>query len=276
MNKWSIILLFCLSPLAYSQTIVIAALDQRPVVDGVDKDWSSVSGVAIPVHPINTSYSSETTEVFLKAGHFEGEVFFYLSWKDNTENLIHKAWVWDESKKRYLMGPEREDRLAMQFEIEGEYSTDWANANDFKADMWHWKSSRSNPSGLAHDKFTILSRNKLLRAAAIPAAEGSKRYVLRKSDSGQPLYSTKRYGQKQLDTMPKYELLQAKGSVADIQAKGIWQAGSWQLELRRKLSTGNDDDVQFELGKSYAGGIAVFNASDNDDHLISDTLQFQF
>ncbi|MGB0206117.1 MAG: ethylbenzene dehydrogenase-related protein [Neptuniibacter sp.] len=275
MIKWSILLLFWLSPLGYSQTIFVSPLENQPVIDGSDADWLSVPGVTIAVKPVNPTYSSETTEVLLKAGHFDGEVFFYLRWRDYSENLVHKAWVWDESKKRYVMGPEREDRLAMQFEMEGEYSTDWANANDFKADMWHWKSSRSNPLGLVHDKFTVLSQNKLLRAAALPAADGSKRYVLRKSDAGEPLYRTMRFGKKKQEVMPKYELLVAQGSMADIQAKGIWKDGNWQLELRRKLSTGHDD-VQFELGNSYLGGIAVFNASDNDDHLISETLQFQF
>ncbi len=276
MNKWSTILLFWLSPLAYSQTIVISALDQRPVLYGIYSDWSLVTEYTIPIQPNSPSYSSETTEVTLKAGHFESEIFFYLSWKDSSENLIHKAWNWDELKSRYVMGPEREDRLAIQFEMEGEYSTDWANANDFKADMWHWKSSRSNPIGLIHDKYTVLSSNKLLRAAALPSADGGKRYVLRKNDSGQPLYHTLRFGKKQQEVMPKYELLEPEGSIADIQAKGVWKAGNWTLEIRRKLNTGNDDDVQFELGKSYAGGIAVFNSIHLLNSEVSDTLQFQF
>ena len=133
--------------------------------------------------------------------------------------------LWDEAAQRYRKGSEREDRFALQFEMSGEYSSDWANARDFEADMWHWKAARSNPTGLAHDKKTTLSSSKLLRAASIPSADGSNRYVFRESDAGTPLYRTLRYsGAKEKDVMPKYELLlDPQGSIADVKASGRWR-----------------------------------------------------
>ena len=264
------------SSVATGQSISVSMLDKRPVLDGQESDWNAVPGHTVQLNPIKAETDLKAREITVKVGHFDGEVFFFLKWPDQTEDLVHKPWKWNPQKQRYTRGDGREDRLALQFEMSGEYSTDWANANDFKADMWHWKSSRSNPLGLVHDKYTVLSTNKLLRAAPIPATDGSKRYVLRKSDSGDPLYRSLRYASKQQEVMPKYQLLEPSGSIADIKAKGVWQEGHWHLELSRQLDTGHDDDARFIPGQTYRGGIAIFDATENDQHLISETLQFQF
>ena len=77
--------------------------------------------------------------------------------------------------------------------------------------------------------------------------------------------------------MPKYILTQnPQGSIADIHCKGVWKDGKWNLEIRRKLNTGNPDDVVFEAGKAVKSGIAVFDHSGDDNHVISDTFTFQF
>ena len=77
--------------------------------------------------------------------------------------------------------------------------------------------------------------------------------------------------------MPKYKLHpNPQGSIADVKAKGVWRDGRWHLELSRKLDTGHSDDTQFALKQAVRGGIAVFDASSEDDHIISETLLFQF
>jgi hypothetical protein len=46
----------------------------------------------------------------------------------------------------------------------------------------------------------------------------------------------------------------------DIDAKGLWNSGSWVLEVRRKLVTTDATDVQFDdLARQYAFGVAVFD-----------------
>ncbi len=46
------------------------------------------------------------------------------------------------------------------------------------------------------------------------------------------------------------------GSRADIKAKGVWKDGEWTIEFGRALNTGNDDDIQFNIEKSYQFGIS--------------------
>ena len=52
------------------------------------------------------------------------------------------------------------------------------------------------------------------------------------------------------------------GPRADIDAKAIYSAATqfWTLEIRRKLVTGDPNDVQFDdLSREYSFGVAVFD-----------------
>ncbi|MFQ5888094.1 MAG: ethylbenzene dehydrogenase-related protein, partial [Candidatus Hydrothermarchaeales archaeon] len=60
--------------------------------------------------------------------------------------------------------------------------------------------------------------------------------------------------------VPAYISEKPTGSARDISAKGIYYDKKWYLELKRKLQTGHDDDVQFDITKTYRLSIAV-----NDD-----------
>ncbi|MDP2643685.1 MAG: ethylbenzene dehydrogenase-related protein [Desulfobacterales bacterium] len=65
--------------------------------------------------------------------------------------------------------------------------------------------------------------------------------------------------------IPGYILFRPIGSGGDIDAKGLWENGVWTLELKRKLQTGNPDDVQFDIRKLYRFGISVHDNSDGFD-----------
>ncbi|MFQ5800759.1 MAG: ATP-binding protein [Candidatus Hydrothermarchaeales archaeon] len=61
-------------------------------------------------------------------------------------------------------------------------------------------------------------------------------------------------------TVPGYIQERPRASAGDIDAVGTYRDGEWHLEIRRKLSTGNLDDIQFDTAKTYRFSIAV-----NDD-----------
>lgn len=270
-----ILLLSFLSPQIFAETIPVQKLSQAPTLDGQGDDWISIKPTKVALHSQQANSVVKAQHIFIKAGYHQDDIFFYFRWPDNKENISHKPYIWDETSNRYIRGKEREDRLAVQFNIKGDYTTDWKTGNSFTADMWHWKSSRSNPIGLAHDKSMTLSSEGLLRSAKMEGHNGPV-YVLRSSDSGDNLYKSKRYSKKIKDVMPKYILNKhATGSIADIKAKGVWNEGYWHLELRRKMNTGHNDDAVFEPGIEIKGGVAVFDGSENVDHNISNTLIFQ-
>jgi len=276
---WLYICLHILIPSLASafQTIPVRQLPSAPVLDGSHSDWGESSFVHIPLVQTLEDGKSDVTSVSVMAG-VHGEYFFlYAQWKDGKWNRIHKPFVWSETEERYIRGPQREDRFSIQFEMEGEYTTQWFSGNEFKADMWHWKSSRTNPAGLAHDKMTVITVEPVKRAYKAAGKNGKTIYIYRPSDTGDKIYSSKRYSKKQDPVMPKYTVLpNPSGSIADVKAKGVWKDGMWHLEIKRLLNTGNEDDLAFEKGQPVKAGIGIFNASETTDHNVSDTLVFQF
>ncbi|MCB1868212.1 MAG: hypothetical protein KDI43_06680 [Gammaproteobacteria bacterium] len=263
---------------AQSQTIPVYALAEAPTLDGNDDDWRSIPATTVALKPVKADGTLSTASVQVKGGTHGNRVYFLFEWEDRTENNLHKPWVWDEASGKYILGPQREDRLAIQFGMGGKYSTNWLSGEEFTADTWHWKSSRSNPLGLAHDKKLTISRKKLLRASKLRLPDGGHIYISRPSDNGDKLYTTKRYRGYEQPLMPKYILSDSpKGSISDVSARGVWSGNRWRLELSRLLDTGNEDDIIFpQTQGKIVGGIAVFDQSENDDHVISDTLTFAF
>ncbi len=260
-----------------AQTIRMEQLSSAPVLDGSDSDWTGVDPVVIPLKKSGPKVTVGVRELQVRGGVFGDEVFFFLQWEDATRDERHKPFVWDTALKKYVKGKEREDRLAIQFAMEGDFTVDWLSGKSFEADMWHWKAARSNPLGLVHDKMTIIGRERVKKAFKARIPSGETIYIQRPSDAGDKMYSTRRYSVKEKDVMPKYILTESpRGSVADIKCRGVWKDGKWRLEIRRKLDTGHDDDVVFAPGTLIRGGFAVFDHSGDDDHVISETLTFQF
>lgn len=263
--------LLCTYP-AQAQTIPVVQLPSPPQIDGKDNDWQNVEPVEIALEG-----DLKITKISVRSGVAGDEAFFLFQWKDDTHDAVHKPYLWDEAKGKYVAGDQSEDRFAINFAISGDFTHDWFSGKSFTADMWHWKAARTNPIGLAHDKLTIITSTEAPKAFKARSHDGKDIYILRPSDSGDELYTTKRYAIKEKEMMPKYILNdKPSGSVADVKAKGIWENGQWTLEIKRKLDTGNSDDAVFESGKAIGAAIAVFDHSGDEKHNISQTLTFQF
>ena len=58
--------------------------------------------------------------------------------------------------------------------------------------------------------------------------------------------------------------------------RGVWAAGHWNLELSRKLDTGHDDDVVFDVRKRFSFAIAVFDDSGADHSKATRSLTLVF
>jgi len=165
------------------------------------------------------------------------------------------------------------------------------NAPDEKGDIWHWKATRTNPVGYADDKWmdNTLARGyteeeKEAAHHADSKTAGSYRENVNPDGSG-PLYYEPRPRDAQDatfilqneidngeiteitnetsftvgDTVPGYILEKPIGSRGNVEAKGIWKDGVWNLELKRKLNTGHEDDLKFDITKTYRFGIAVMD-----------------
>jgi len=262
---------------AIAEDIKLDNLPSAPTIDGNDADWVGITSTTIKLNNNRPNGKANIKEVSVKSGVHGDSVYFLMQWNDSTQDEQHKPYVWDNAKGKYGKGKQREDRLAIQFAMTGDYDVNWLSGNLFTADIWHWKAARSNGLGLAQDKMTIITDQKMKKAYKGKATNGKTIYIRRKSDEGSKFYKTARYTSKEKDIMPKYVLASsATGSIADVKAKGVWDNGQWTLEFSRKLNTGNSDDVVFTAGQSVKGGIAIFDHSGDDDHSHSSNLNFIF
>lgn len=60
-----------------------------------------------------------------------------------------------------------------------------------------------------------------------------------------------------------------------MQAKGAWSNGKWTLELARKLNTGNADDTEFDLSRTYKLAVSVHDRTGDMDKA-SDLIVLRF
>lgn len=150
-------------------------------------------------------------------------------------------------------------------------------------DLLMWRGARSGPIGYADDFYVLEYRNSDKGKSMFSEnvlKEGKPTYMYDKTKVGFQAISEGRL-EELLTKSPLIEgvttapfdpsvqfqvgdiisrrvLRTPDGSRGDILANSRWENGKWVLEMRRKLNTGNPDDVAFEPGRAYTIGVAVF------------------
>ena len=135
-------------------------VEKPPRIDGQNNDdaWSKATPVKMSVEPAEGG--GKQIDVRVMAVHTAEEIYFLISWPDNTKDDSHKTWTWNEATKSYEEGTDREDVAAIAFAHTGYFSGDMLSGHDNIWDVWHWKAARTNPSGFAMDKTHVYTREK--------------------------------------------------------------------------------------------------------------------
>jgi len=168
------------------------------------------------------------------------------------------------------------------------------NSPNEKGDIWQWKASRTNPLGYADDEWLDNSivegyteedkdvalhgddTNSIYKSGYIKnlnsAGSGPKYYEPSPDDEwdakfifSDEVLKGEAVGINDLDdfgagdTVPGYILQRPIGDRGNVDAVGVWKDGKWGIEFRRKLNTGDENDVQFSLTEIYRFGIAVMD-----------------
>jgi hypothetical protein len=159
----------------------------------------------------------------------------------------------------------------------------YTNAASEIADLWHWKLVRNNQHYKADDQYV-----RYWVPGSTGAGDGGRAsdagaagYGSNPALNGRPQYRGATVtvppfyifdNQKVLLTDAEVTALAVGAEVAnmitsgptltraDVDARGLHNARVWNLELRRKLVTGDSKDVQFDdLTRQYAFGMALFD-----------------
>lgn len=257
-------------PAIAADSLVLKAQAAGPAitVDGDTAEWNEIKGITVPL-----AGRGGVDFVEMKAAVRGDRIYLLAVWEDSTESRLHKPYRWDDAVQAYSRTKQLEDRFAVTLAMTGDFSESKLSGAEFTADVWHWKASRSDPAGVAHDKMWRVSRTEFPKAKKFKTADGQTVYIARPSDKGDRLYRPVKYESRAEDVMPRYEVnLAPVGSIADVQAKGMWRDGRWYLEMSRKLDTGNPDDAVIPQSGRIEIAVAAFNDVDGRYHSTSDKI----
>ena len=254
---------------AHADQILVAADTGNAIsVDGDISDWDGIAGITVPL-----TGEGGVDSVELKAA-IRGDTIYVLAvWEDSTEDILHKPYKWDEAAGSYKSTKRMEDRFAIALRMSGDFSANKIDGHEFEADVWHWKASRTNPAGIAHDKMWKVSKAPFKKAKEWTTPDGGTVYVARISDEGDRLYKPLKYNTKYEEVMPRYEVnLNPQGSIADVRAMGVWRDGRWYLELSRLLDTGHADDAVIPRSGIIDIAVAAFDHVGSENHSVSEVI----
>lgn len=189
-------------------------------------------------------------------------IFFQIKWRDETANMLHKPWFWDSGKRVYSVGDEREDSLVVRWEMVSEKTS-----RNSKNDLWYWGSVKTKD--FADDMSEVISFNQFGKSLIRRDFLGGRYFWQYKGDSGQRCYRTEFSKQGFMMRPGRYVVQKPNGSRSDVAAMAIWKNNEWTLELKRKLSTGNIDDLEFQWGKDYFFDVA---SSLENAHIIENRM----
>lgn len=268
-------------------TIESALVETVPTIDGdgTDTVWESAVALTVDVGG---------TDVDIKSVYTATDVYFLATWADTTESDTREQWSFNGTD--WVQAGKGEDRLSLIWNIS---ATDF-NENGCSVlchipdmnttivgetvDTWHWKATRSNPSGWLDDKYfddtgrhgdaktsggyssnkqTLNFTDDWDNSTDVPkyweplATGDDAKFILQSEiDAGETrtidiIYTNGTIIDEdgtnvtELNLIPGHYQSKPVGSRGDVGASGIHSAGQWTLELGRALDTSNSDDLQF-------------------------------
>jgi len=261
MKKIIFVLFICMgfSLQTYAEQLIIAKkVANTPKIDGLadDPEWKNVN-------PVIVYENIGHIEITLKAVYTDEYICFLVTFPDEDESRNHRNLVWDNAKKMYFIGPEREDSFVFKWSMEPDIVDLSIYAdNSYTTDIWYWKACRTDPMGFSDDKISTLSMTKQQNAAKIISKKGFTYYSKREGDEGKSAYQDIEIPIYFRGTsIPLFINVVPTESRADIIAKGHWYDKKWTIEFKRLLFTGHSDDIQFSINEKYQFGIARYEIS---------------
>lgn len=225
-----------------------------PVVDGRGNDsvWTATQAVT-------TQDAIAGIDHQIRCAYSAGQVFILVRFPDPDENREHKPLIWNADQQRYVIGPQREDTLVLKWNMEPFFTDISLSAdNAYKADIWYWKSVRTDPTGLADDKHQIYSDRPMKKSSPMLSKSDREFYLTRRGDAGSSAYQLSLPSGFVGEQLSGYTNRTPQGSRADVRAKGTWSNGWWTVEFARDLVTGHDDDVQFDDNRRFQFGVSRY------------------
>lgn len=277
---------------ATPDSTIVVTNSGSPSIDGLDGDEAWGPATTVELKPIYGGGGPDQATV--KAAYDDYNFYLLVSWEDptGTESIFKKMWTYDAASDTWSQSG-NEDRVFVTWNINTlDFDTGgctiychagdsaWENVETKMGtnnpgdmvDVWHWKATRTNPTGHSEDKHWVDLTN-----ALETVYEGERTLRTRPADAGSGFASDNKAGDLPAfmhangpeadavflwayeavefdpdagwsdgDTIPGYVAKIGTGSIADVVAVASYSDGTWVVEFRRSLITYNADDAQFK------------------------------
>ena len=236
------------------QVVRSPLVNKAPNIDGLADDpaWKNAPMII-------TRDKVAEIDIELRTVHSDESLFFLVRFPDATEDRRHKTLKWNNSLQAYRSGFEREDSFVFKWNMEPRpVDLTISSEDSYKADIWYWKSFRTDRAGYADDKYHLYGPTKHPKSRAVYTRSGKPVFLTRIGDDGQSTYKSQTHAKFVSQRVDRYVSRQPSGSRADVRAKGLWKNGFWTIEFSRPFKTGHSDDVQFDRSLTYTFGVSRF------------------
>lgn len=297
MNR--ILAALCLSAAVIAGTVAIFAQDEKdpPVRQSLELTVNKVKPITelkaeldanwkdLPALTVSTRKSPKTAgpDVEIRALH-DGEFLYVMArWQDETKSTTKKAWVWKEGKWTQSEGDE--DRIAIavngnvaDFAEKGcamlcHYGDMGTGLEGETADLWHWKAARGGLNGVADDQhFDLAPEGRKDDEGASGYAGNSNEakdapnWIWKEDADTQGAFTEDTARELPAEfkpedgySVPSNRLRKPDKSRGDVTSAAEHKDGWWTVVLKRKLDTGNKDDVVIKAGADAHIAVAVFD-----------------
>ena len=284
---------------------VLIAKRIDPMAGSLDElPWTEAAPLSFGLSN-GAKFRNGNTEMELRALHDGESVFVQAVWLDETEDRQNMPWKKTAEGWQHLFTDFKdetvyyEDKFSLVFPVEPSVLFDavgcsmschagGGHAYGFKStpdllDVWHWKATRTDPSGQVDDKYWNADGPELKNAGrhGDPKEGGGYERNWIEGEENGPAFlpgsddAVKKGGLLRDKAIPLTSELEAKipegtivpgmvvspfeGDRGDVACRSNYQDGKWQLRMQRKLDTESGFDVIFRPGKTYSFGCAAFD-----------------
>ncbi|MDH4214944.1 MAG: ethylbenzene dehydrogenase-related protein [Candidatus Thorarchaeota archaeon] len=276
--------------IALSDGVTLSAMSTTDTItlDGEKNElaWNDAEMLIIP------SIDGSGIDVELQALNDGTYIYIFASWNDSTKDDTRRGWSFNGTDWSNVGGNEDRIEFAWSLGTSIVCGHNPGTADPMLFDVWHWKASRTGISGWADDRYWDGSGrhsddktsggffdNSVVRqganSSAITAALGNSTSVAAFSNNDRPFWDnngveiTWTAG---VNATPVgnfingYKSVIPVGSQGDVPAASVHNGTAWNIEFKRALDTGNDDDVAFSDSSSMPFYVAIHNNSGDDNH----------
>lgn len=200
-------------------TIPVVKVMVSPFLDGASLDacWQIV-----PKYNIETFNGKKQRLIQLQVCRSEDKIFFKVNFPALKKKDSYKCWHWDPIIQAYILGNEKEETLCIMISSE----------DNLLSDVWVWRSARTNAVATLDDMFM----------------NNKKEFF---TDAGRRCWYGRFFGNYAGVVLPRFYNRVPSGSIADVDAIGIWRNQEYTIEIARKLNTGHNDDLIFKSGEYF-------------------------